>query len=273
MKTIGILDTHAQQSLLSILDIEEHHAPKMPSEYIGATTKPCGYTKTAPRDWTEKEIEWILHLKQQGWSMDEISRSVERTKVSISIKLKRIGKKEYNYNADHVQQKYDTNAAFLAQVQPQTILDMYAGLHSWYADHHSVESNDMNQASDADHHEKAEMLIHRLYYEGRKYDLIDLDPFGSAYDCFDLAIKMAKKAIIITYGEMGHKRYKRLDYVRRFYGIETMEDFTIERLIAETQRIASRSKKMLTPVYVRNWNSISRVYYTISDMKITDQWN
>ena len=44
------------------------------------------------------------------------------------------------------------------------------------------------------------------YYCGNQYDLIDIDPFGSVYDCLELAIKMAKKGIIVTYGEYGHKR-------------------------------------------------------------------
>ena len=52
------------------------------------------------------------------------------------------------------------------------------------------------------------------YYCGNQYDLIDIDPFGSVYDCLQFAIKMAKKGIIVTYGEYGHKRWKRYDTVR-----------------------------------------------------------
>ena len=103
------------------------------------------------------------------------------------------------------------------------------------------------------------------YY--KEYDIIDLDPFGSAYDCFDLAIKMAKKGLIITFGELGHKRFKRLDFVRRYYGIETLEDFTTDNLIKHIIKIGERNKKILKPIYVKEWRNISRVYFRIENTK------
>ena len=65
-----------------------------------------------------------------------------------------------------------------------------------------------------------------------KFDLIDLDPFGSAYDCFDLAIKMAKKGLCITLGELGHKRWKRLDFVSSHYGIDNIDNLTLSNFPA-----------------------------------------
>ena len=117
------------------------------------------------------------------------------------------------------------------------------------------------------------MLIHKLYYDGCRYDVVDLDPFGSAYECLDLAVKMADKGLVVTFGEMGHKRFKRLDFVSRYYGINTMEDFKVENLIQEVQKVGARNKKRLTPVLTGNWNLISRVYFVIEPMKITEQWS
>ena len=91
--------------------------------------------------------------------------------------------------------------------------------------------------------------------------------------CFDLAIKMSKKAIIITLGELGHKRFKRLDYVRRYYGIEKLNDFTTDNLIKHIIKIGERNKKLLIPVYIKDWNNIARVYFKIKKIKITEQWN
>lgn len=110
-----------------------------------------------------------------------------------------------------------------------------------------------------------------LYYQNEKFDLVDLDPFGSAYDCFDLAIKTAKKGLIITYGELGHKRWKRLDYVERYYNIQTLEDFNLENLIKETQAIGIRNKKKLSPIFTKKWQNIARVYYKIEKYKV-DVW-
>ena len=107
-----------------------------------------------------------------------------------------------------------------------------------------------------------------LYYADERFDLIDLDPFGSAYDCFDLAIKMAKRGVIITFGEIGHKRFKRIDFVSRYYGITNFEDFTIENLIKEVVRIGHRNKKELIPTIVREYKNITRVYFKIEQYKI-----
>ena len=117
------------------------------------------------------------------------------------------------------------------------------------------------------------MLIHKLYYNGCTYDMIDLDPYGSAYECFDLAIKMANKALIITFGELGHKRWKRLDFVKRYYGIERMEDFTLLNLVKHLEMIANRNKKHLEPVISRTWDRIGRVWFKVHPLKITEQWD
>lgn len=111
-----------------------------------------------------------------------------------------------------------------------------------------------------------------MFIEGKTFDLVDLDPFGSAYDSFDLAVKMAKKGVIITLGELGHKRWKRLDYVSRYYGINSLEDFTIENLIKHIQMIGKRNKKNLTPLFIREWQNIGRVWFTVEPIKIVEQW-
>ena len=83
---------------------------------------------------------------------------------------------------------------------------------------------------------------------------------------------MAQKGIIITFGELGHKRWKRLDFVRRYYGIESMEEFTLKNLVEHVQMIAERNKKKLVPVISRTWDRIGRVWFKVSPMSITEQW-
>ena len=103
-------------------------------------------------------------------------------------------------------------------------------------------------------------------YENSKFDLIDLDPFGSAFDCFDLSIEMARKGLIITLGEIGHKRWKRLDFVRRHYDITSLDDFTSENIVKEIIKIGERNKKKLTPIFLNNYRNISRVYFKIEKL-------
>lgn len=244
----------------------------MPIEYMGEQGKNCGYTTTTPRKWTDKEIAWTKKLLSEGYSAKEIAESLGRSQVSVSIKIKRLGKKQNTYNHKHVDEKYELNNKFLEEIKPDTILDLYCGEKSFYKNF-NVTTNDISKEIEADFHEDAFKLICKLFYEGKKYDLIDLDPFGSAYDCFDLAIKMAKKGLVITLGELGHKRWKRLDYVGSHYDIERIEDFTIENLIKYIQKIGLKNKKKLVVHEYREWQNIGRVYFKIESIKITSQWD
>lgn len=243
--------------------------PMMPTAFQGKTTKNGGYTKNAPRKWTEEEIDWCISLRDKGYSTSEIAKSVGRDQVSVQIKMKRIKKGEYNYNQGHAHDKYACNEKFTKHIKPQTILDVYAGLESWYKDG-KVISNDINPSANTTCHDDAFRFICSQYITqgADSFDLVDLDPFGSAYDSFDIAIKMARKGLVVTFGEMRHKRWKRLDFVSRYYKITTLADFTIGRMIEEVQAIAMRNKKRLTPIIVKEWQNIGRVWFEVEKVKI-----
>lgn len=164
---------------------------------------------------------------------------------------------------------------FMELLQPKEVLDLYCGVNMRWANNCSgnVYSNDKDKSIPCEYHEDAERLINKLWLNGDKFDVVDLDPYGSAYDCFDKAIRIAQKGVIITLGEMGHKRFKRLDYVRYRYDINSLEEFTVGRLITKIQHIGLQHKKELTPIFIKEWNRISRVYFTIKDVKITEQWD
>ena len=255
-------------------EIPQRTVPMMPDEYKGNVGKGCGYTLSKPREWTDDEIAWIQQMKADGYTNEEIGKSTGRTAVSIQIKLKRLGKRQDTYNEHHLRDKYQCNVEFYEQQKPQTILDLYCGVKSYWRNNTTanVTTNDQDADITADYHERAEMLIHKLYYEGNRYDMIDLDPYGSAYECFDLAVKMAQHGLIITYGELGHKRWKRLDFVRRYYGITSMEEFTLKTLVDHCQMIAERNKKHLTPIISRTWDRIGRVWFRVDPISITEQW-
>lgn len=245
----------------------------MPNEYKGNNTKANKYVNSSPRRWTEKEINWCLGLKEKGYSYKEISKSVERTHTSVSIKMKRLKKKDGSYNSPHIKDKHRTNEKFIQHIKPKTLLDVYAG-DKYYNKFKEIKvtTNDIDNKKDTDFNMDAHKLLCKMYLEGNTYDVVDLDPFGSAFDCFDLAIKMAKKGLIITLGEMGHKRFKRLDFVKRYYNIEKLEDFTTENIVQHIKMIGRRNKKELIVKYIKEWNMVSRVYFEIRDYKITEQW-
>ena len=88
---------------------------KMPDKYKGQIGKITDYVNSAPREWTKKEIEWLLEKHSQGFSTEEIAYSMDRTQVSVSIKLKRLKKKNDSYNEKHLEEKYDFNFAFFGK--------------------------------------------------------------------------------------------------------------------------------------------------------------
>lgn len=242
---------------------------KMPEEYKGGYRKRSNKTGYNPRIWTKKEIEWVHMLKDKGLSNTQIAECIDRDITQVSIKIKRVAKKDKVYNKGHVAEKYFTNELFFETINPKSVLDVYSGAESWYLKKGiKLTSNDKDKSYTADFNMDALELLCKMYLERRKYDLIDLDPFGSAYDCFDLSIKMAKKALVITLGEMGHKRFKRLDFVRRYYGIENMESFTSEKLVEEIVKIGIRNKKKLVPIFIKDWRNISRVYFKIDSLNV-----
>ena len=246
----------------------------MPSSFIGKETKKTEFTLSAPRKWTDEEIEFVRDAHCKGYSIGDIAMATGRTEVSISVKLKRLGKSGNKYNTDHISDKYSANERFARMIQPTSILDLYCGENRYWSQRfENVVTNDKNTEIGAMYHLDSLVCACQQYAGGHRFDLIDIDPFGSAYDCFDLCVKMATKGIIITFGELGHKRFKRLDFVRRYYGIDRLEEFTIDNLIKEVVRIGERNKKILTPVITKEWRMIGRVYFTISPMRITEQWN
>lgn len=246
----------------------------MPKEYYGKHTKQDKYKLTTPRRWTKEEEAWCLDLKEKGFTVKEIAESIGRELTSVSIKMKRLTKKDDTYNKKHIIEKYEVNKQFHEDIKFKSLLDVYCGVKSHWKNNYNLKvvTNDVNTEIDADYHMDSLKLLCSMYADNKKFDVIDLDPFGSAYDCLDLAIKMAKKGLIVTIGEMGHKRFKRLDFVKRMYGIENLEEFTSDRIIEEIQKIGLKNRKVLNVFCKKDWQGISRVWFTIEDYKVVDQW-
>lgn len=233
------------------------------------------YTKTVPKKRTDEEIEQLKEDKKCWLSLKDIAEKHWRSEVSISIKLKRLWKKNWNYNKDHIEDKYNTNRLFMEMIKPKEVLDLYCWENMRWSNNcdGNVYANDKNESINCEYHEDAERLINKLWLDGDKFDLIDLDPYGSAFECIEKAIRIVRGGVIITFWEIGHKRFKRLDFVRYRYDIESLEDFTVENLIKKIQRIGLANKKKLTPVFIKERNRIARVYFKVEDIKITEQRN
>ena len=251
--------------------------PDIDTGYIkqGKLKSPNKYCHTIPRECSKDEIDFVLQALKSGYSKQSIADMLGRSVVSVSVKIKRLKKNDNSYNSDHVSDKYKTNLLFVKLISPNNILDVYCGVNSWYKNNCkecTVITNDKNVDIAADYHMDALKLMCSEYIKGNSYDIVDLDPFGSCYDCIDLALKIAIKGIVVTFGEMGHKRFKRLDFVERYYDIHTLDDFTTDNITNKIITIGIRNKKRLVPIFIKEWRFISRVYFKIEPIKITEQW-
>lgn len=231
----------------------------MPNEYKGKLLKHNPLVINQPRQWTKEEIEWATNLRNEGYTVKEIAYSLDRDYTQVSIKMKRIAKTLGEYNVKHAAEKYLTNAEFYHHLKPKTILDLYAGKQSYWLVHtEKVYSNDKNvQFTKNNSYLPAMKLIELLKWEWVKYDLIDIDPFGSGVEEFRQAVPLANKGIILTLGEMGHVRFKRLDFVSKHYGIKTLEEFTVENIV---DKILNEFKE-LNVWRICKWQNIARVYF------------
>ena len=234
------------------------------------------YTNNEPIPWTESEIAF-LRASRGLLSNADIAEALNRDPLSVSIKIKRLQKKDGLYNTPHREDKYATNDIFISLLKPRSVLDAFSGKDSYYLQYSEtclVYRNDKNPSfAGLESNDTAYACISKLVLKNHKFDVVDLDPFGSAYDCFDGAIRLAQKGLVITFGELGHKRFKRFDFVRPRYGIHDLEAFTVDNMILEVIRMGAIHKKTLTPYIVKTWRNIARVYFLVTEHKVTEQWN
>lgn len=224
------------------------------------------YTHTTPRRWTDRELQVLKEALDEGLPLSEIASKLNRSETSVSIKRKRLGKDNRTYNDKHRTLKYEANLAFLQELQPKSVLDLYAGPKSYYRGLvDKVVSNDLVYEGH-DYNDDAKYVLAEIFANRERYDIVDLDPFGSAFDCFELAVQVARNGLIITFGELGHRRWKRTDYTKRTYRIDDTDNLNLPSLSAYVDEVAHRYKKRAVPYRSCDWNNIGRVYYFLEDL-------
>ena len=221
-----------------------------------------GVIKSEPKSWSDVEIEKLLELKKNGSSFEGISIALNRTPYSCNRKYYKLMKKLDKYNDKHRDDKYNYKLDFINQVQFDTILDAFSGGVSWWKTNTNLKviDNDIKIIG-ADY--KLDAFDFLYQNRKKKFDVVDLDPFGSAYDCFDLALQIAEKGLIITFGEIVGRRFNRMDFVEHRYDITRIEDFTTNKLSRYIEQRGLIYRKKLIPIIKAEMTNISRVYYRI----------
>jgi DNA (cytosine-5)-methyltransferase 1 len=219
------------------------------------------------RDWSQEEEDWAWDLYKEGYNYNQIAYSLDReSSSSVPIKMKRLKKKYGEYNDPHKEDKYEKNKHFIALFDNKnlTVLDCFCGDTKFYNNLcKTVHNNDINKSIVCDTNLDANDLLLNLIKENKTFDVVDLDPYGASIIYLDNALKVATQGLVMTLGEYGHKRWKRLDFISKHYDINVIEDLTIDNLIDNIIKKAKDKNITLTPVLVGKYNHIGRVWFTI----------
>ena len=216
---------------------------------------------TISRPWTRDEINRMAELSREGYINQQIAEALGRSLASVSIKKKRLQKQNGTYSYRHKKEKDAINEEFINFIKPETMLELYAG----DSKNPISTKNDIDETYETDYHMDALKCACKLYAEGRSYDVVDLDPYGSPYELIDLSLKLAKKGLMVTFGELGHRRFNRVDFVKPRYGIETPAELTLENLIEYIAKRASLNKKVVYTFKKKTWTNIGRVWLKIEE--------
>lgn len=252
------------------MDDGERLAP--PPIVFGKESKPGPYKRTNPRVWTAEEEAWALEMREAGHNRRKIAEALGRSEASVQLKLKRLTKKSGDYNRNFRAEKYAANLRYLEAVRPASVLDVFAGDSWWAKQGVQTLTNDISPDIASDFSRDAFELLAVMYLQGRKFDVIDLDPFGSAYECFEFSLRLARKGVVVSFGEWGHKRWKRLDFVADRYRITTLETWSEDAFVSEFQRLARLHKKEARVLDSLVYGNFFRVYFLLEPVKKISQW-
>jgi hypothetical protein len=219
-------------------------------------------------DSVVSDIDVIVVLKANGYNTDQIATAASRTSESINNKSKSFSTKTIGSNTAGIKGKYETNDIFLSQIKPKSILDLHAGKHSYYDPYSSINNTKLitNDKKYKGHTYKGDAgkVASLLYGQGESFDIVDIDPFGSAYSCFMSGIQMADKALIITFGDIKNAiQYRNIQTYGPRYSVLEIEELTISKILNEVNRIASICKKVLTIKHHLTTGKMHRIYFEV----------
>lgn len=250
--------------------------PIMPEEYKSGITYhiPKGRSTTVGEEglistrWTKEEEEWCWKLYKEGYKYKDIAKSIGRPFNSVSIKMKRLKKKHNEYNEAHIEDKHITNDLYMEYMNNKygdnTILDVFCGCNKYYSTRgYNVVENDIDTSIEADYNMDATKLLSKLVSENEKFDIVDLDPFGASITYLEDSLKIANVGLVMTFGELGHKRWKRLDFISKYYNINTVEDITLTNFVDNVIIKAKELGYILKPIYTRDYGNIGRVWFEV----------
>lgn len=219
----------------------------------------------------EEKIKKAHELKKEGFSIKHISNKLNLKVDVVKNYLVSYKKKENSYNLDHLSDKYELNDEFFQLIKPKSILDVFCGQRRFWADYKNEECNVVSNDSMQDENARpdnfmtlpANQLLEIYKLAKIKFDIVDIDPYGSPIDCLESAVNVAEKGLIITFGEFKKIKYRFKNIGENFfkekYGITIpLENITINDLADIITKISNNKFKVWR---IGDWRNCDRVYF------------
>lgn len=213
----------------------------------------------------------IIEMQDEGLTILAIARRLKMTEPAVRQQIKCIKLNTGTYNSDHIFEKYQSNEYFLSLIKVETVLDLFCGENNWWKNNTKLDvtSNDLNtKIVSADIHSNARELLKLFVKLNVKFDLIDIDPYGSPIAYFQDALKISNRGIIITLGD-NPTRMKRFpgkfkNYYRINYGLDMdASKVTDDDLIKHFIDLAKKENKTIKLELRCQWKTASRYYFSI----------
>lgn len=209
--------------------------------------------------WTKEEIDLLQS------DINQAIRTLGRTKKACYQKLKELKKIDGSYNKDHIDEKYRINEKFLKLLEAKTVIDAYAGNKSYWKrfERLDVITNDINVNFNTNFHMTAEKFISFLGEFGIRADIVDLDAFGSPWKEFEESIKIAKKGLIMTFGDKIYSQFNdSKEFSEKRYGVS---DYDIYAIMDSYKEKAKNQGVVLEVYSMVSWKQTWRVWFIIKE--------
>ena len=188
-----------------------------------------------------------------------------------------------SYNRDHKEEKDEFTRRILKTYKFNSIIDLFAGPLSFYRDPERnlgcvsapfIDTNDKEGGYIQNNlHMKVEDLVPELFREGRTYDFVDVDPFGSPATHRPLVdyILLSRKVLIMTF--CGAARGKSIEHIDQNYnwkasGIDPTKGNFMDNIINHMPILGKTVGKRVSCIGLCTYkgNNSFRVAFSVEDL-------
>lgn len=240
-------------------------------------------------NWTEETIKQLIYLREdKKLTYEEVANELGTTLSSVKHKYQRLSQKNNTDKYHHPQEKTEQIMRILNE-KNLTILETHAGwgnVTTIYSQFGSVLAQEVDK-------EKIEYLK-KLNYEfitaikcdsekeifkhivsKKKFDVIDIDPYGFPSRFFPHVFKLFNKRgfLFLTFPKMGVAQINKImiRHYKVFWNIElTDKEVYVEKIVVKLHDFAFMEKKKIEILEVLDLGKVYRLAIIVKDASMLD---